>query len=99
MTDETKQTILDGLFRLGAPCVILCFVLWMIREGASNIHTTVVVPMVKHHTEFLDATQKTLDGIEKSQERQAATMDRIAEGQREIQRTLGARIVPNPGGG
>jgi len=88
MTDETKQTILDGLFRLGAPCVILAALLWMAREAAWSIHSTVVIPVVKSHTEYLDATMKTLDGIEKTQQQQATTMERIAEGQQEIKAVI-----------
>lgn len=88
MTDETKQSILDGLFRLGAPAVILAALLWMIREASSSVHSTILVPIVKAHTEYLDATRLTLDGIEQTQQQQAATLREIAEGQREIKAGL-----------
>jgi len=88
MTDETKQTILDGIFRLGAPCLILAALLWMAREAAWSVHTTVVIPWVKSHTDYLEATKSMLDGIEKSQQQQAATMERIAEGQQEIKAVI-----------
>lgn len=88
MTDETKQTILDGLFRLGAPCIILAALLWMLREAAWSVHTTVVLPVVKSHTEYLDATRQTLDGIEKTQQQQAVTMERIVSGQEEIKAVI-----------
>lgn len=88
MTDETKQTILDGVFRLGAPCIILAGMLWMLREAAWSVHTTVVLPVVKSHTEYLDATRQTLDGIEKTQQQQAVTMERIASGQEEIKAVI-----------
>lgn len=88
MTDQTKQSIIDGVFRLGAPCIMLAALLWMMREAAQGINTTVLVPMVKSHTEFLDATRQTLDAIEKTQQQQASTMERIAEGQREIKAVI-----------
>lgn len=84
MTDETKQSIIDGLFRLGAPCIILAAVLWMAREAACSLHSTVVVPIVRSHSEYLEASRKTLDGIEKTQQRQAETMQKIAESQDEL---------------
>ena len=88
MTDETKQSIIEGLFRLGAPCIMLAAVLWMAREAAWSIHSTVIMPVVKSHTEYLDTTRQTLTGIEKTQQQQAVTMDRIAEGQREIKAAI-----------
>lgn len=93
MTDETKQTILDGLFRLGAPCLILAALLWMLREAGQGINSTVLMPVVKSHTEFLDATRKTLDGIEQTQQQQAETLQRIAEGQQEIKAVIVTRRV------
>lgn len=91
MTEETKQSILDGLFRLGAPAVILAALLWMIREASSSVHSTILVPIVQAHTEYLDATRKTLDGIEQTQQQQAATLHEIAEGQREIKAVIVTR--------
>lgn len=88
MTDQTKQNIVEGLFRLGAPCIILAGILWMMREAAQGINATVLMPVVKSHTEFLEATRQTLDGIEKTQQQQAATMERIAEGQQEIKAVI-----------
>lgn len=88
MTDETKQSIIDGLFRLGTPCILLAAVLWMAREAASSLHATVVVPIVKSHAEYLEASRKTLDGIEETQRQQAVTMQRIAEGQDELKAVL-----------
>lgn len=88
MTDETKQNIIDGLFRLGVPCIVLAALLWMAREAASSLHSTVVVPIVKSHAEYLEASRKTLNGIEETQRQQAVTMERIAEGQQEIKAVL-----------
>jgi len=84
MTEETRQNIVDGFFRLGVPCVVLAAVLWMCREAAFAVHTSVVIPVVKGHTEYLEATRQALTGIEKTQQQQAVTMERIAKGQDEI---------------
>lgn len=88
MTEQTKQNIIEGLFRLGAPCLMLAAVLWMMREAAQGINATVLMPVVRSHTEFLDATRSTLIGIEKTQQQQAVTMERIAEGQQEIRQVI-----------
>lgn len=91
MTDQTRQSIIDGVFRLGAPCIILAALLWMMREAAMGINATVLVPVVKSHTEFLDATRQTLDGIEKTQQQQAETMQKIADGQQELKAVIVTR--------
>lgn len=96
MTDETRQSIIDGLFRLGAPAVILAAMLWMIREASSSVHSTILVPIVQAHTEYLDATRRTLDGIEKTQQQQAATLHEIADGQREIKAVI-VKVSGTPG--
>lgn len=91
MTDQTKQSVIDGVFRLGAPCIILAAFLWMMREAAHGLNATVLIPVVKSHTEFLDATRQTLDGIERTQQQQAVTMERIAEGQQELKSVIVTR--------
>lgn len=92
MTDRTRQNIVDSAIRaaerLGVSVVILGAVLWMCREAATTIHTTVVIPVVKSHTEFLESTQETLSEIGKTQMRQSRTMEEIAEGQVEIKHVL-----------
>ena len=88
MTDRTRQGMIDSAIRaaerLGVSVVILAAVLWMAREAATTLHSTVVVPVVKSHTEFLESTRDTLSEIGKTQMRQAMTLEEIAEGQNEI---------------
>lgn len=92
MTDETKQSLLESAIRvgerLGVSVVILVFILWMIREGAMSLNSTVVIPIVKSHTEFLDSTRDTLSEIGKTQLKQAETLEELAAGQNEIRKTL-----------
>ena len=92
MTDEQKQNIIDAAMRVaerfGVPVVILAAILWMTREAATSLHHSVVVPVVKSHTEFLEATQNTLHEISSTQDQQAKTLQELAVGQREIQHAL-----------
>lgn len=67
--------------KFGVPCLILATFIWMTREAAVSLHKTVVVPIVESHTEFLDRMSKT-------QERQAETLEELAEGQNEIRTVL-----------
>jgi hypothetical protein len=74
--------------RFGVPVVLLAVLLWLIRDAAVTLHGTVVVPVVKSHTEFLQSTRETLDEIGKTQQQQAGVMQEIAVGQREIRQAL-----------
>jgi hypothetical protein len=88
MTDKAPQTTLEIALRVGerfgVPVFILIALLWMIREAATSLNGTVVVPIVKSHTEFLDTTRETLTEISRTQNQQAMTMKEIAENQREL---------------
>lgn len=88
----TSQAIADSALRIaerfGVPVVIMAALLWMAREAATSLHNTVVVPMVQSHTEFISSTSETLHQIARSQERQAETLNEIAEGQMEIRNAV-----------
>ena len=88
MSDRAPQTKADVAIRVaerfGVPVVILAVLLWMIREAATSLNGTVVVPIVKSHTEFLDTTRETLVEISRTQSTQAMTMREIAENQQEL---------------
>jgi len=92
MTDETKQTIIDVSLRVaerfGVPVVILAAVLWMAREAATSVHSTVIVPMIESHAQFLESTSQTLHELGKTQDQQAETLREIAVGQRDIHNEL-----------
>lgn len=92
MSDASTSTVAEVALRVaerfGLPVVILAVVLWLIRDAAVSLHGTVVVPIVRSHTEFLEATQETLGEISLSQMQQAQTMQEIAAGQREIQQAV-----------
>lgn len=98
MTDEQRAGMIETAIKVakefGLPVVMLAVTVWLFREAAVSLHTTVVVPVVQSHTRFIDSTQETLREISKTQDRQAETLHDIAEGQREIQRSLNVR----PGG-
>lgn len=95
MSERSPQTTAEYAFktaeRFGVPVVILAALLWMIREAGVSLHSTVVVPIVRSHTEFLDTTRETLDEISVTQNQQAATMQQIAEGQKELKTIVTSR--------
>lgn len=88
MSDRPPQTTAETAIRVaerfGIPVVLLAALLLMIREAATSLNGTVVVPIVKSHTEFLDTTRETLTEISRTQQQQAVTMQEIAEGQKEL---------------
>jgi hypothetical protein len=74
--------------RFGVPLVLLAVIIWFARDAAVTLHGTVLVPIVKSHTEFLDSTRETLDEIGKTQFKQAETLQAIASDQREIKQAV-----------
>jgi hypothetical protein len=88
MTEKAPQTTAEIALRVaerfGVPVVLLVILLWMIREAATSLNGTVVVPIVKSHTEFHDTTRETLTEISRTQLQQADTMKEIAENQKEL---------------
>jgi hypothetical protein len=88
MSEKAPQTTTEVAIRVaerfGVPVFVLIALLWMIREAATSLNGTVVVPIVKSHTEFLDTTRETLTEISRTQLQQASTMQEIAENQKEL---------------
>ena len=78
------ETAMKFAERFGVPVVILGAILWMTREAATVLHDSVVVPVVKGHTEFLESTQKTLDEISHTQRSHAETLKELSAVQVEI---------------
>lgn len=74
--------------RFGVPLVLLLVLVWFLRDAAITLHGTVLVPIVKSHTEFLDSTRETLTEIGKTQGQQAETLQELAVGQREIKQAV-----------
>lgn len=93
MPDEPKAATTYDFFlgiadRFGVPCLILAALLWMMRDAGMALHTTVLQPVVQSHTKFLDATQETLREIGKSQDKQAETLQELANGQRDLHQAV-----------
>lgn len=92
MEEKPSATLIDGVIRFGerfgVPVVMLAALLYMIHGAAVALHTTVLVPVVQSHTEFLDATRETLHEIGATQQQQAKTLQELAVGQREIQQAV-----------
>jgi methyl-accepting chemotaxis protein len=102
-SEELKQGVLDSLLRIaerfGVPVVLLAVIIWLGREAAITLHGSLVEPVVKSHVEFLETTSETLKEISSVQTQQAATLEELAHGQRELTdrvKTVTARAVEMP---
>lgn len=85
---DVYEAILRMAERFGVPVVLLAVCIWLAREAAISLHSTVLEPVVASHVEFLEATQQTLREIGHTQDRQAETLRELATGQRELQQAL-----------
>ena len=74
--------------RFGVPVMLLIVVLFFAREACVSIHSTLLVPIVKSHVEFLESTSETLHEIDQTQAQQALILGEISIGQRAIQQAL-----------
>lgn len=92
MTEEQKsqnyEIAIRLIERIGVSAAILAAFLWLAREAATSLHSSVVVPIVKSHTEFLDTTSKTLVELSQTQRQQSETLQELAIGQRDIHKVL-----------
>lgn len=101
--DELKQGVLDSMLRVaerfGVPVVLLGVIIWLGREAAITLHGTLVKPVVESHVQFLETTSATLKEISTVQTQQAATLEELAHGQRELReqvKTVKVRAVETP---
>ena len=74
--------------RFGVPVMLLIVVLFFAREACVSVHSTLLVPIVEGHIEFLDATSLTLREIEQTQHQLYKILGEISLGQRAIQQAL-----------
>ena len=74
--------------RFGVPVLLLAVLLWFLRDAAVTLHSSVVEPVVKGPIEFLETTQKTLEGIEETQKASQQTLQELAIGQRDLQHAV-----------
>lgn len=86
--NETLELCLRIAKEFGLPVLLLGLVIYLFREAAVTVHSTVLVPVVASHTKFLESTQETLREISTTQSRQADTLEELAAGQREIQHRI-----------
>jgi hypothetical protein len=89
VSTETIEIGLRTAREFGVPFIVMAVLLWFIREAAQAMHRTVVVPLVDALSSFLRQTTATLDGLGRTQERQAETLAELAAGQRELQAAIG----------
>ena len=74
--------------RFGVPVMLLIVVLFFAREACVSVHSTLLVPIVEGHIEFLDATSLTLREIEQTQHQLYNSLKEVSMGQRAIQQAL-----------
>ena len=74
--------------RFGVPVMLLAALLFFAREMCVSIHSTLLVPIVKSHCDFLESTSETLHEIDQTQAQQALILGEISLGQRAIQQAL-----------
>ena len=74
--------------RFGVPVMLLIVGAFFLREACVSIHSTLLVPIVKSHCEFLESTSETLHEIDQTQAQQALILGEISMGQRAIQQAL-----------
>ena len=74
--------------RIGVPVALLAVLLWFLHSACVSIHSTLLVPIVKSHVEFLESTSQTLHEIDQTQQQQATILGEISIGQRAIQQAL-----------
>ncbi len=92
MTQKTSDMIDVGIRiarEFGFPVVMLSVVVFCFREAAIALHRTVLIPVVESHTQFINSTSETLQSLGRTQDRQAETLQEIADGQNEIRRDIG----------
>jgi hypothetical protein len=86
--EKAPLSMLEAAFRagerFGVPVVLLAVMIWFLRDAAVTLHSTVLVPIVTSHTEFLESTRDTLGEISTTQSQQAKTMQELAVGQQAI---------------
>lgn len=94
--EEIRQGVLDSLVRIaerfGVPVVLLAVLIWLGREAAITLHGSLVKPVVESHVQFLETTSETLKEISGVQTQQAATLQELAHGQRELTEQVKAAI-------
>ena len=99
MTQKLSD-IVDITFRFirefGFPTFVLIVIGYWVHNAAVSMHSTIVVPVVKSHTDFMEVTQETLKELGQTQEKQADTLQEICHSQREIVETI-KKIAPSIG--
>ena len=84
MIAEARGHVIAILERFGVPVAILATFLLFAREAAMSVHSTILVPIVQSHTEFLETTREAIQNISESQRQQADTMQELQHSHHEL---------------
>lgn len=93
--EEARGHVLALLERFGVPVAILAAFLFFTREAAISLHSSILVPIVTSHTEFLDTTQQALQHIGDAQHQQAEAMRELAVGQQQLHHAVSEILEGN----
>jgi hypothetical protein len=81
--EKATEMFLKAAERFGVPVVLLCVFLWMARETAIAVHTTVVAPVVTSHTKFIDTISEQSKQQTQAMQAQAEAFRELAEAHEE----------------
>lgn len=81
--ESISETLVKVAERFGVPVVLLGIVIWLGREAAITIHTSVVTPVVESHTQFIETICEQAKQQTKAMESQAGAFKELAEAHEE----------------
>lgn len=91
--ESIGNLILRFAERFGVPVVLLCLLLYMLREAAIGLHVSVVKPVVESHQQFLDVLCEESRKQSNAMSRQAEAFSDLVKAHEE-QTTLLRQVVP-----
>lgn len=81
--ESISETLVKVAERFGVPVVLLGVVIWLGREAAITIHTTIVTPVVESHTQFIETICEQSKQQTAAMESQAGAFKELAEAHEE----------------
>lgn len=96
--DTVTETMLRIAERFGVPVVLLAIFIWFARETAVAVHETVVEPVVRSHTQFIDTICEQVKAQTNAMEEQANAFRDLSEAHDE-QVVILRRAFPDATGG
>ena len=96
--DSVTETMLRIAERFGVPVVLLAIFIWFAREATIAVHNTIVEPVVKSHTQFVDTICEQVKTQTDAMEEQAKAFRELSKAHDE-QVVILRRAFPDSTGG